>query len=145
MNTPEKTVVAEFIRRVDGALKGKGDKPLDLVHDQVFAQIIGSTPISGCFPTKETLMGVVGQSVLERIKLDTWSVRLLSVLGTGARVAASLAIEGETLTGQRYNARGWYTGGIFEIKDGKIAEMWLFPDTLEIETVLFGRHLVANA
>ena len=145
MNTPEKAIVAEFIRRVDGALKGQGDKPLDLLHERVEAQIIGSTPISGRFPTKEVFLGVVGQSVLERIKPATWSVRLLSMLGTGARVATALAIDGETLTGQRYNARGWYTGGIFEVKDNMIVGIWLFPDTLEVETVLFGRRLVPNA
>ena len=105
MNTPEKAIVADFIHRVDGALKGQGDNPLDLLHEKVDVQIIGTTPISGRFPRREGLLGVAGQTVLERIKPDTWSVRLVTMIGTGTRVAASLAIEGENLSGQRYNER----------------------------------------
>ncbi len=145
MDTPEKAIIAEFIRRIDGALKGQPTNPAELLHERIVAQIVGTTPVSGLFPTRDALWGVAGQTVMERIKPETWSVRVLTMLGTGSRVAASLAIEGETQSAKRYNSRGWPTACIFGVRYKKINEIWLCPDTLEIETVIFGRRCIANS
>jgi ketosteroid isomerase-like protein len=78
----------------------------------------------------------------DRVKWTNVSIE--EFVGTGQRVAALLKVTAETVDGKIYNENGDTSGCIFQVKDGKINEIFFFPDTTLIETVLYNRRYVPN-
>lgn len=145
MDKEAKEIVEDFVNRIGDAIQGGAAKPLELVDRNLATHVIGTTPVSGFYPTLEAFLGVAFQTVLERIKPSTWSLGIKTLVGSGNRVAAYLDIKGQTVFGQTYNERGWPTGFIFTLSGGKIVQMTIFPDTEELEKVIFGRRFVPNS
>ena len=137
-----KETVAEFIRRCDRAGKGGDADPYSLLDGQVNFMVNGTTPLSGTFPGLNILKIVLLDTVKKRVRRG--SVSAEEFVGTGDRVAALLRITAETVDGRIYNENGETCGCLFRVKDGKITEIFLFPDTTLIETIIYNRTYVLN-
>lgn len=140
-NSP-KAVVTEFIRRCDLAARGGQEDPLALVSDDVDTFINGATPLSGRFPGRVIVRDVLLSTAKRRI--GKASVEIAETIVDGEKVAALLKIAAETVDGRAYNPSGKTCGAVFTVRDGAISRMWLYPDTTEIETVLYGKAFVPN-
>ncbi len=140
--SPSKEIIIEFIRRCDVAARGGDADPYVLLDKQVTFIVNGTTPLSGTFPGLTIIKLVLVNTVKKRVKRGTVSVE--EFVGTGNRVATLLMITAETLDGKVYNESSETCGCLFEVKDGKISEIFLFPDTTLIETVIYNRKYVLN-
>lgn len=135
--------ISEFIARCDSRMSGGGgEDPCALLTGDVVVTVNGTTPISGRFPGLDIVRGILVDTVAERMQRINVSVE--EFVGRGERVASLLKITGETKAGKTYNEKGEVCGCVFGVADGKINEIFLFPDTTLIEMVLFNRKYVPN-
>ena len=109
----------------------------DMHHDDVVYNMVGNTPVSGRIYGKNACCnGMIAQKLLD--KLVPGEVRFAKrwkiVAAEGDRVVGLMQGGGPTRNGQSYEQT--YCE-IFTIRDGKIAEMHNFFDTVLVETCLF--------
>jgi ketosteroid isomerase-like protein len=136
-------VISEFIERCDARMSGRGGAdPCELLASNVVVTVNGTTPVSGRFPGLEIVKGILVDTVAERMLAINVSVE--EFVGQGERVATLLKITGRTKQGRTYNEKGEVCGCVFEVKGGRVTEVFLFPDTTLIEMVLFNRKYVPN-
>ncbi len=137
-----KDMVAAFIRNVDAALRGGDGDPWRFLHPDLRVWINGTTPLSGCYPGLDIVRSVLIDTAAGVI--DGARVRLIDMVGSGHRVGALLEIRAQARAGRTYNEAGDPAGCLFIIRDDRISDIRLFPDTTQIETVLFGRQFVPS-
>lgn len=137
-----KAVVSEFVMQVNSALEGGASDPYALLHEDITLLVNGTTPLSGLYQGLEMVKKVLVHTAAGRIK--SASVRLIDSVGNGNRVGALLEITGFSKSGKVFNAAQDPTGCTFSIRDGKVCNINIFPDTTEIETILFDHRFVAN-
>ncbi len=141
-STSQETI-SKFVERCDDWMSGgDGPSPYDMITDDVVVTVNGTTPVSGRFPGLEIVKGVLVDTVDERLEKANVSVE--EFVGQGPRVATLLKLTGETKKGKTYNEKNELCGCVFEVRDDKICEVFLFPDTTLIEMVLFNRKYVPN-
>ncbi len=113
----------------------------DMHHDDVVYNMVGNTPVSGRIYGKDACCnGMIAQKLLD--KLVPGEVRFAKrwkiVAAEGDRVVGLMQGGGPTKNGQSYEQT--YCE-IFTIRDGKIAEMHNFFDTVLVEQCLFDNPL----
>ena len=137
-----KAVVCDFIQRLDDAVSGGQADPFALMHDNITITVNGTPPLSGNYPNLQIVRNVLLCTIKRRIK--SASISLIDCIGTGKRVGTLLHITARTVDNKTYNEADDPAGCLFEVQDGKINEIQLFPDTTLIETVIFNREFVPN-
>ena len=113
----------------------------DMHHDDVVYNMVGNTPVSGRIYGKDACCnGMIAQKLLDKLVPDEvrfakqWKI----VAAEGDRVVGLMQGGGPTRNGQSYEQT--YCE-IFTIRDGKIAEMHNFFDTVLVEQCLFDNSL----
>ncbi len=133
-------IVQQFIDRVNIAAQGGNADPYELLDPDILVTVIGFTPLSGNYHGRPQVQHVLGGTLVDRFREA--SAEMTEVIGSGARFAALGIISGVSTTGNDYN-RDRDTGGfVFEVRDGKIIEIIVYPDTTQIETALFDNKYV---
>jgi len=117
------------------------DTIFDLHHEDVVYNMVGNTPVSGRLYGKDACCrGMIGEKLLE--KLVPGQIRFARewkiVAAEGDRVVGLMKGGGPTRDGELYEQT--YCE-IFTIRDGKIAELHAFFDTVLVEHCLFGNRL----
>lgn len=141
-NTNSRDIVSEFISRCDIALSGGDADPYELLDDGLTLIVNGMTPISGYFPGLSFIKAMFLDAV--KMRVNRANLFLEELVGTGNRVGSLLKVKAETVDGKIYNENEDSCGCVFEVIDGKITEIFFFPDTTLIETVLYNRKYVPN-
>ncbi len=137
---PAKAVVCDFIQRVDDAVSGGQADPFALMHDTITITVNGTTPLSGNYPNLQIVRNVLLSTARRRIK--SAKISLIDCIGTEKRVGTLLKITARTIDSKTYNEAGDPAACLFGVQDGKISEIHLFPDTGQIETVIFNQEFV---
>jgi ketosteroid isomerase-like protein len=109
----------------------------DMHHDDVVYNMVGNTPVSGRIYGKDACCnGMIAQKLLDKLVPDEvrFAKRWKIVAAEGDRVVGLMQGGGPTRNGQSYEQT--YCE-IFTIRDGKIAEMHNFFDTVLVEQCLF--------
>lgn len=113
----------------------------DMHHDDVVYNMVGNTPVSGRIYGKDACCnGMIAQKLLDKLVPDEvrFAKRWKIVAAEGDRVVGLMQGGGPTRNGQSYEQT--YCE-IFTIRDGKIAEMHNFFDTVLVEQCLFDNPL----
>jgi uncharacterized protein len=112
---------------------------LDLHHEDCVVHVLGRTPVSGRFAGREGLAEVAAK-VFEQLVPDQvrFATRWRIVAVDGDCVVAFMQGGGPTLGGVPYDQTYCQ---VFHLRDGRIAEMHEFLDTVVVEAALFGNHL----
>jgi ketosteroid isomerase-like protein len=131
-------VVRDFVARVNA-----GEGTWALLAPEAVVTINGTTPLSGRYPGVELIRGILVDTA--RVAIRSLAVDIDTLIGTGARVAALLRISGSNRSGQAFNADGRLCGCVFGVRDGRIDEILLYPDTSLVELALYGRRFVSDA
>ena len=141
-NMTARDIITEFVKRCDTAASGGIADPYALLDDNVSVMVNGTTPLSGHFPGLAIVKAILVDTAKDRVKKANVSIE--EFVGTGDRVATLLKVQAETVDGKIYNELGDSCGCVFEVKNGKIVEIFFFPDTTLIETVIYNRRYVPN-
>ena len=113
----------------------------DMHHDDVVYNMVGNTPVSGRIYGKDACCkGMIAQKLLDKLVPGEarFAKRWKIVAAEGDRVVGLMQGGGPTRNGQSYEQT--YCE-IFTIRDGKIAEMHNFFDTVLVEQCLFDNSL----
>ncbi len=137
-----KAVVLAFIQRINEAVSGGRADPLALVDENLVVHVNGTTPLSGDYAGQRIVRNVLLNTAKRRIK--SASVKLVDSISNGEQVATLLDIRALTFNERTYNDAGDPSGCLFRVRDGKISEIHLFPDTNLIETVVFNQVFVPD-
>ena len=134
MERTGRTVVEEYWRKL-----GAGDVggAMALMAPDVIYEMTGKTPVSGRFHGLAEVNEKLMRPVFSRIR----DLRLVpdEFIGEGARVAVLAHGRAELVSGGAYENRYVF---VYGVRDGKIAEVAEYLDTVEVETKMFGRQLV---
>jgi ketosteroid isomerase-like protein len=132
-----KAIVREFVARLND-----GADAWALLSQQVIVTINGTTPLSGRFPGRAHVRGILVDSA--RVAIETLTVEISELIGTGTRIAALLKLAGRSRAGVVFNAEGRLCGCAFTVNGRMIEEITLFPDTSLIEMALYQRKYVPD-
>lgn len=113
----------------------------DMHHEDVVYNMVGNTPVSGRIYGKDACCnGMITQKLLEKLVPEQmrFARRWTIVAAEGDRVVGLMQGGGPTRDGHDYQQT--YCE-IFTIRDGKIAELHAFFDTVLVEHCLFGNRL----
>jgi ketosteroid isomerase-like protein len=142
MTEANKKLVADFIDRVNAVLGGMGGDPYGLLDDDAVLVVNGATPLSGVFRAKKEIHNIFVRTAARR--LEKGEVALVDAVAEGDKVGVFLKVTAQTRAGKRFNAGGDPSGCMFTVAAGKIIAIHFFPDTTEIETILYERAFVPN-
>ena len=108
---------------------------LALQQDDVIYNIHGTTPVSGRFQGKDTLVNDIFPKVMGMLQMDTFTfcTKCKIVCADEHRVVAFMQADGHALNGIRYNQTYCH---MFGFRDGMIAEVWEFFDSVLAEEAL---------
>jgi ketosteroid isomerase-like protein len=134
-----KTIIRQLVNRINEA--GTGD-PYELLSEDVIVTINGTTPLSGRYPNLETAKGILVDTA-RRVVTDL-RIGLTKIIGSNSTVACQLIIQGKTSGDRVFNAQGEACSCIFDVVNGLITEVALYPDTSAIEMALYGKRFVSN-
>ena len=114
---------------------GEGEAMLALQQDDVIYNIHGSTPVSGRFQGKQTLVEDIFPKAMGMLQMDSFKfcTKCKIVCADEQRVVAFMQADGHALNGVRYNQTYCH---MFGFRDGKIAEVWEFFDSVLAEEAL---------
>lgn len=136
-------VVTEFIARCNEACQGRKADPYALLDGDTRLWVNGSTCLSGDFANLDCIRNILVPTAKHRI--HSLSVSIDEFVGTGSRLAAVLTITAKSIDDRTYNEERKPSGAVFTVANGKIREIRLYPNTMQIETVLYHRSFVANS
>lgn len=140
--TDSRGVVTEFIARCNSACQGGKTDPYVLLDKDTRLWVNGSTSLSGDFVNLDCIRNVLVPTAKDRI--HSLNVSIDEFVGSGSRLAAVLTITGKSIDGRTYNEERKPSGAVFTVANGKIREIRLYPNTMQIETVLYHRSFVTN-
>ena len=139
MSTTENRRLVE--RWYQALAEGDFETIFDMHHDDVVYNMVGNTPVSGRIYGKEACCkGMITDKLLQKLVPDQiqfakqWTI----VAAEGDRVVGLMKGGGPTNDGKQYDQT--YCE-IFTIRDGKIAEMHNFFDTVLVQECLFDNSL----
>lgn len=121
---------------------GEGDLEnlLAVQHDDVAYNVHGKTPVSGRTEGKNGLVNEIMPKVFG--KLDgadfRFCARVEIMCADERRVTAFMEAEGTTIDGERYDQLYCH---LFELREGRISEVWEFFDSCLAQRALFGNPL----
>jgi ketosteroid isomerase-like protein len=130
-------VVRDFVARVNA-----GEGAWTLLAPDAVVTVNGTTPLSGRYAGVELIRGILFDTA--RVVIRSLAIDIDTLIGTGARVAALLRVSGRNSAGQSFNSDGRLCGCVFGVRDGRIDEVLLYPDTSLIEIALYGRRFVSD-
>jgi uncharacterized protein len=129
----QKEVILEWARRA-----GRADRWDDGFAPDFRWRLIGSTPISGVSVGQA---GIDERMVEFRSRLARLDVTIDALICEGDTVVKIAHSDGLTVDGRPY--RNEYAT-IFRFEDGKVVEGLEFLDTALVETVIFGKSILAR-
>lgn len=144
MGTAQKKTVRAAIAAVNAYWSGEkaaGDAVSESLSPAVVLEIIGATPLSGSYKGWGQIREVLAATL--RPRLRSLTVGITELIGGDDKIAAMISLSGMTADGRPVNAVGDPCGALFVMDGAKIAKIRLFIDTIEIETLLFGRRFAA--
>ena len=134
MEKTGRIVVEEYWKKL-----GAGDVggAMALMSPDVVYEVAGKTPVSGSFRGLAEVNEKLMKPVFSRIR----DLKLVpdEFIGDGARVAVLAHGRAELVAGGSYENRYVF---IYGVRDGKIAQVAEYLDTVEVETKMFGKKLV---
>lgn len=131
-------IVRTFIARLVSALEENATPPYSMLAKDIKLYIAGTTPISGLYVGHDQIKGVLISTLKTRLR--SAHVELAEIIADGNRIAALVRITALANNGSLYNCDGSTCGAVFFLRNRKISEIRLFPDTTEVETVIFNRR-----
>ncbi|MDG2362164.1 MAG: nuclear transport factor 2 family protein [Hellea sp.] len=128
----QKKLVKEWYRALEA---GDADAMLAVQRDDVIYNVHGTTPVSGRFQGKDTLVNDIFPKVMGMLQMDTFKfcTKLKIVCDDEHRVVTIMQADGQALNGVRYNQTYCH---MFGFKDGLISEVWEFFDSVLAEAAL---------
>jgi len=137
MSIAENRAVIE--RFFEAQQSGDFETAMGLTHDDMVLNVIGRTPVSGRFVGRDEIAWV-GTTVFEQLIPEEQHVaaKWRIVAAEGDCVVALMQGGGPTKGGVPYDQTYCQ---IFQLRDGRIAEMLEFLDTVVVEAALFGNML----
>ena len=128
----QKELVKEWYRALEA---GDADAMLAVQRDDVIYNVHGTTPVSGRFQGKDTLVNDIFPKVMGMLQMDTFKfcTKLKIVCADEHRVVTIMQADGQALNGVRYNQTYCH---MFGFKDGLISEVWEFFDSVLAEAAL---------
>jgi ketosteroid isomerase-like protein len=128
----QKELVKEWYRALEA---GDADAMLAVQRDDVIYNVHGTTPVSGRFQGKDTLVNDIFPKVMGMLQMDTFKfcTKLKIVCADEHRVVTIMQADGQALNGVRYNQTYCH---MFVFKDGLISEVWEFFDSVLAEAAL---------
>jgi len=142
MTEANKKLVADFISRVSAVLGGMDGDPYGLLDDDAVLVVNGTTPLSGVFYGKKEIHNIFVRTAARR--LEKGEVALVDTVAEGNKVGVFLKVTAQTRNGKKFNAAADPSGCMFTVAEGKIIAIHFFPDTTQIETILYERAFVSN-
>ena len=112
----------------------------DVVTDIALARVGDASPDQS--GELELVRGILVDSA--RVVIQSLEVEIRELVGQGSRVAALLKLSGRNSGGVAFNEEGHLCSCVFSVVAGRIEEISLFPDTMLIETALYGRRYVPD-
>lgn len=109
--------------------------PRTVFDDDLVLKVLGRTPLSGEYRGLNEVQDVFLSTLKARVR--NGSLKLLEVIGKGPSIALIVEIALQGVNGRVYNAQRDCDVAICDIRDGKIREIRLHPDTKEIQTAIF--------
>ena len=124
MTTPDdnKQLVREAFRPWE---QGDSGPFFDLVADDVVWTVIGSTPVSGVYRSKQALLDKAFLPLLDRLD-GPLKTRFVDIAADGDRVFLRHESTGVAKTGQHYNQVYCFA---MVMRDGRITEIVAYLDT----------------
>lgn len=143
MRQQARQIVAEFVTRIDALLRGRSANVWDVVSEDLEIEIVGTTPLSGVYRGRADVDEILAPTIKRLIV--SGSVSIVELVAGDDRAGALLLLRATTRTGRTYNTAGDPAGCYFHIANGRVARVRFFPDTTEVETVLYGKRIHENA
>ena len=107
-----------------------------LLAPKVVVSVAGSTWFSGRFEGEEQVRRILLATLRQYLRAPR--AVLLDVIAGGDQVAALIEVSGRARDGASFSSAGAPWGIWFELLQGRITSISVFPDTLFLETVLCG-------
>ena len=128
-----RTVVARYVRALQ---EGDLDTATSSFHPDATWHIPGNGRLAGDYVGPDAIFGDFYAKAVARFDPSTPStLTLRSIVADGPVAIAQWRTTGRTLTGADYDNS---YAVAFDVRDGKIAEVWEYLDTAHFEQALFG-------
>ncbi len=137
--TPAKTLIQQLINRIN---RPEAGDPYALLSENVVVTVNGTTPLSGHYPGLAMVKGILVDTA-RRVLADV-QLELSKAIGQSSTVACQLIIHGRAPNDRMFNSRRDACSCVFDVSNGLITAIALYPDTSAIEMELYGRSYVSN-
>jgi uncharacterized protein (TIGR02246 family) len=124
-----------LLNYVDALQRGDADAIRDSFHEDATWLMPGDHPAAGTWAGRDAILGDFLGTVMARFVPDSLRFDVRSLTVEGDRAVLEWGVTARTVTGKDYDNS--YLA-VFELRDGRIAQVREYGDTQHIAEVMFG-------